>query len=63
MAIISLRLHGIPLLGDPAALVHNHIASYYAGKPILFEELTYDLNQGIHEYDRAIAKLASRVNE
>jgi hypothetical protein len=63
MAIISLRLDGIPLLGDPAALVHHHLAPYYADAPLLFEELEYDLNVGFKDYDRGIAAIVRRVRK
>jgi hypothetical protein len=63
MAIISLRLDGIPLLGDPAALVHHHLAPYYAEAPLLFEELEYDLKVGFNDYDRGITAIASRVRK
>jgi hypothetical protein len=63
MAIISLRLNGIPLLGDPAALVHHHLAPYYIVAPLLFEELEYDLNVAHEEYDRGITAIASRIRK
>ncbi|KAJ6461655.1 hypothetical protein DFH09DRAFT_1114222 [Mycena vulgaris] len=61
LAVISLRLDGMQLLGDPAALIVNHLAPYYAEQPFFFESINYNLDTGLTAYTRNIAALTKRL--
>ncbi|KAJ7490889.1 hypothetical protein FB451DRAFT_1389644 [Mycena latifolia] len=63
IAIISVRLNGERLMGDPAMLVGNHLATYYKDRPFLFDTITYDLVAGLDAYDCAIRALTQRIKE
>ncbi|KAJ7810478.1 hypothetical protein B0H13DRAFT_1927324 [Mycena leptocephala] len=63
LAILSIRLDGIPLCGDTSTIVHNYLAPYYREQPILFQELTYDLNEGMKVYEHAIRKIIMQIEK
>ncbi|KAJ6556745.1 hypothetical protein DFH09DRAFT_1317690 [Mycena vulgaris] len=61
LTVISLRLDGMQLLGDPAALIVNHLAPYYAEQPFFFESINYNLDTGLTAYTRNISALTKRL--
>ncbi|KAJ7506442.1 hypothetical protein B0H11DRAFT_2219809 [Mycena galericulata] len=63
MTIVSIRLTGEHLAGDPAALAYHHVAPYYRDFPLQFESIVYDLGstETTDIYDAEVAKLAQRV--
>lgn len=63
LAIVSIRLEGMPLLGDPVTTVLSHLAPYYVHDPFLFETHSYNLDTRIEEHDAAVETLAERLAE
>jgi hypothetical protein len=53
----------MPLCGDTSTIVHNYLAPYYREQPILFQELTYDLNEGMKVYEHAIRKIIMQIEK
>ncbi|KAJ7127766.1 hypothetical protein C8R44DRAFT_733191 [Mycena epipterygia] len=61
LAIVSIRLEAMALLGDPVTTVLSHLAPYYLHDPFLFETHSYNLDARIEEHDDAVEALAARL--
>jgi hypothetical protein len=68
IAIVSIRLCGIAVEGDPAYLVYNHIKDFYVDHPAVFVDLQFNFEtaDGLEKYagevDRAVQRLTPCVS-
>ncbi|KAJ6581595.1 hypothetical protein B0H19DRAFT_1061129 [Mycena capillaripes] len=62
--VISIRLEGMPLLGDAANLVFNHLAPYYRDSPaqLRLEDVSYNIDAtNIQSFARKMDLLSDRL--
>ncbi|KAJ6523799.1 hypothetical protein B0H10DRAFT_1974885 [Mycena sp. CBHHK59/15] len=61
MAVVSIRLHGTPLIGDPANLVYNYVVPYYSDGSLALFSIEYDLVHKWDLFDAAIDEITEHL--
>ncbi|KAJ7082619.1 hypothetical protein C8R43DRAFT_1141411 [Mycena crocata] len=62
LVVISIRLVGMTLDADPASAVLTRLRPFYMQHPLLFIDLSYNLEEYLDEYDEEVAAAIERIN-
>ncbi|KAJ7148977.1 hypothetical protein C8R43DRAFT_1128741 [Mycena crocata] len=63
LAVISIRLAGMTLDADPASAILTRLHPFYAQQPLLFIDLSYNLDEEVEQYDDAVEAATTRLLE
>ncbi|KAJ7150582.1 hypothetical protein C8R43DRAFT_951543 [Mycena crocata] len=63
LAVISIRLAGMTLEADPVNAILTRLHPFYAQHPLLFIDLSYNLDAELDEYDEAIEAATAKISK